>query len=160
MYDCTRHYINGEWVDAAAGATREIINPATEQCIGHVALGTAEDVDRAVVSARAAFERYSRWSVEQRLELLGRIVDAYKARWDDIAAAITAEMGAPAAFSQKAQTGSGLGHLKAAMAALRELHLEEKTGHSTIIREPIGVCGLITPWNWPINQIVCKVAPA
>jgi len=160
MYDCTRNYINGEWVKSAAGALHDIINPATESSIGTVCFGTAEDVDAAVVAARTAFESFSKWTVEQRLDLLGRVVDAYKTRWNDIAAAITAEMGAPAAFSMRAQTGSGLGHLKAAIAALKELELEEKVGSSVVIREPVGVCGLITPWNWPINQIVCKVAPA
>jgi aldehyde dehydrogenase (NAD+) len=160
MYDCTRHYINGEWVNSTAGTLHHIINPATETSIGRVCLGTAQDVDAAVVAARNAFESFSTWSLQQRLDLLGRIMDAYKIRWNDIAAAITAEMGAPAAFSMRAQAGSGLGHLKAAVAALKELPEEERVGSSTVIREPVGVCGLITPWNWPINQIACKVAPA
>jgi len=160
MYDCTSNYINGEWVKSTAGTLQDIINPATESSIGTVCLGTAEDVDTAVTAARVAFDSFSTWTVEQRLELLGRIIDAYKIRWNDIAAAITAEMGAPAAFSMRAQTGSGLGHLKAAVAALKELDPEQRVGTSMVIREPVGVCGLITPWNWPINQIVCKVAPA
>jgi aldehyde dehydrogenase (NAD+) len=160
MYDCTRHYINGEWVKSTSGTLHDIINPATENSIGTVCLGTAEDVNAAVAAARAAFESFSTWSVEQRLDLLDRIMQAYKTRWNDIAAAITAEMGAPAAFAMRAQAGSGLGHLKAAAAALKELPLQEKVGSSTVIREPVGVCGLITPWNWPINQIACKVAPA
>lgn len=160
MYDCTRNYINGEWVNSSAGTLHDIINPATEKSIGKVSFGTATDVDLAVDAARRAFEFFSTWTVEQRLDLLGSIVDAYKARWNDIAAAITAEMGAPAAFSQRAQAGSGLGHLRAAIDALQEIALEETVGQSTVIREPIGVCGLITPWNWPINQIACKVAPA
>ncbi len=160
MYDCTRHYIDGQWVEAASGDVHDIINPATEGVIGKVEYGTAGDVNRAVAAARSAFREYSLWAVDDRLELLGRIVDAYKARWDEIAAAITAELGAPSEFSLRAQTGSGLGHLRAAIAALQEMDLEETVGKSTVIREPIGVCGLITPWNWPINQIVCKVAPA
>jgi aldehyde dehydrogenase (NAD+) len=160
MYDCTKNYINGEWVESRGGSTHDIINPATEEVIGKVSFGTAEDVDNAVKAAQSAFEEFSQWSIDQRLELLGKIVDAYKVRWNDIAAAITAEMGAPAPFSLRAQTGSGLGHARAAIAALQEIKLEESIGNSTIIREPIGVCGLITPWNWPINQIVCKVAPA
>jgi aldehyde dehydrogenase (NAD+) len=160
MYDCTRNYINGEWVNSTAGTLHDIINPATEQSIGKVSFGTAADVDLAVNAARKAFESFSAWTVEQRLDLLGSIVDAYKVRWNDIAAAITAEMGAPAAFSQRAQAGSGLGHLRAAINALQEISLEETVGQSTVIREPVGVCGLITPWNWPINQIACKVAPA
>jgi len=160
MYNCTRNYINGEWVESTSGNVHDIINPATEQSIGKVSFGTAQDVDRAVAAARAAFEEYSQWTVEQRLELLGKIVEAYKIRWNDIAAAITAEMGAPAAFAYRAQAGSGMGHLKAAIAALQEMKLEETLGNSTILKEPVGVCGLITPWNWPINQIACKVAPA
>jgi len=160
MYDCTRHYINGEWIHSTAGTTHDIINPATEAPIGQVVYGTPEDVDRAVKAARKAFDSFSQWTVEQRLELLNNIVDAYKARYDDIAAAITAEMGAPVTLSQKAQTATGIGHLKAAIRALETLELEEKAGSSTVLREPVGVCGLITPWNWPINQIMCKVAPA
>ncbi len=160
MFDCTRNFINGEWVKSSAESVHDIINPATEASIGKVSHGTSEDVDRAVTAARTAFESYSQWPVKKRLKLLERIIDAYKGRWGDIAAAITAEMGAPAKFSSAAQAGSGMGHLKAAVSALKELKLEEKVGHSTVIREPVGVCGLITPWNWPINQIVCKVAPA
>ena len=159
MYDCTKNYIDGQWV-ASSGGLHDVINPATEKPIGQVAFGTPEDVDRAVAAARAAFEEFSQWSVEQRLELLGRIADAYKARYDDMAAAITAEMGAPAGFALKAQAGSGLGHVKATIAALRDFEFEEKIGQSAVLKEPIGVCGLITPWNWPINQIACKVAPA
>jgi aldehyde dehydrogenase (NAD+) len=160
MYNCARNYINGEWLNSTSGNVHDIINPATEESIGKVSFGTEEDVNSAVAAARAAFEGFSLWTVEQRLELLGRIVDAYKIRWNDIAAAITAEMGAPAAFAQRAQAGSGLGHLKAAIAALQEMKLEETIGNSTVLKEPVGVCGLITPWNWPINQIACKVAPA
>ena len=160
MYDCSKNYINGKWVKSAAGTEHDIINPATEESIGKVVFGTAADVDRAVAAARAAFADFSSWSVEQRLGLLQRIVDAYKERWNDIAAAITAEMGAPAAFAQRAQAGSGLGHLRATISALREMDWEETVGNSKVLKEPIGVCGLITPWNWPINQIACKVAPA
>jgi len=160
MYNCTRNYINGEWVESTSGDLHDIINPATEKSIGKVSFGTAQDVDRAVAAARAAFEEYSQWTVEQRLELLGKIVDAYKIRWNDIAEAITAEMGAPAAFALRAQAGSGMGHLQATIAALQEMKLEEAIGNSTVLKEPVGVCGLITPWNWPINQIACKVAPA
>jgi aldehyde dehydrogenase (NAD+) len=160
MYDCTKNYIDGEWVASAHGKLHDIINPATEQTIGQVSFGAAEDVDRAVRAARTAFEDYSRWTVRQRGDLLAGIIDAYTARWDDLAAAITAEMGAPAGLSHQAQTGSGIGHLKTALAALETFEFEESVGGSTVVREPIGVCGLITPWNWPINQISCKVAPA
>jgi aldehyde dehydrogenase (NAD+) len=160
MYDCTRHYINGQWIENSSGHEEDIINPATGESIGKVAYGSAQDVDQAVAAARAAFKEFSLWTVEQRLELLGKIIDAYKTRYTEIAAAITAEMGAPTTFSQRAQAGSGLGHLKATMAALKNMELEERVGTSTVLKEPIGVCGLITPWNWPINQITCKVAPA
>jgi aldehyde dehydrogenase (NAD+) len=160
MYDCTRNYIDGEWVESSAATNHDIINPATEETIGKVAFGSGEEVDRAVAAARAAFTAFSQWTVEQRIDLLNRIVDVYKTRWNDIAEAITSEMGAPTPFSQRAQTGSGLGHLRAAISALQSLELEEAAGNSTVLKEPIGVCGLITPWNWPINQIVCKVAPA
>ncbi|MGD8578912.1 MAG: aldehyde dehydrogenase family protein [Lysobacterales bacterium] len=160
MYDCTRNYINGEWVSSSGSEAHEIVNPATEQPIGKVVFGTAADVDRSVAAARAAFPAYSGWSREQRIELLERIIAEYKARYDDLATAITAEMGAPTVLSQKAQTASGIGHLKAAIAALRKMDFESHTGRSVVLREPIGVCGLITPWNWPLNQITCKVAPA
>ena len=160
MYDCTRNYINGEWLESSAGEVHDIINPATEQSIGKISHGTAEDVDLAVAAARAAFEEFSRWTREQRLALLEDITQAYKARWSEIGDAISAEMGAPLPFAQKAQAGAGLGHFKAAIAALKEMEPEEKVGYSTVLREPIGVCGLITPWNWPVNQIACKVAPA
>ncbi|MFB3076445.1 MAG: aldehyde dehydrogenase family protein, partial [Lysobacterales bacterium] len=160
MYDCTRHYINGRLVDNTSSQVEDIINPATGESIGKVAYGTAQDVDRAVAAARAAFKDYSRWTVEQRLDLLGRIIDAYKDRYKEIAAAITAEMGAPTTFAQKSQAASGLGHLMATMGALKNMEMEEKAGSTTLLKEPVGVCGLITPWNWPINQITCKVAPA
>jgi len=160
MYDCRKNYINGEWLESRGGTLRDIINPATEQVIGQVFCGTSDDVDQAVAAARGAFEDFSRWDVARRLELLGRIAEAYKARYNDMAAAITAEMGAPADFALKAQAGSGLGHIKATIAALRDFRFEKTIGHSIVLEEPIGVCGLITPWNWPINQIACKVAPA
>ncbi|MDT8319552.1 MAG: aldehyde dehydrogenase family protein [Xanthomonadales bacterium] len=160
MYDCTRNYIDGEWVESGSDRTLEIINPATEQSIGRVSLGTAEDIDQAVASARAAFDEFSQWTVKQRLGLLNDILNAYKARYDDIAVAISTEMGAPARFAQKAQAATGIDHLKATMTALEGLQMEEKTARAVVLKEPIGVCGLITPWNWPINQIMCKVAPA
>jgi aldehyde dehydrogenase (NAD+) len=160
MYDCSKNYIDGKWVASSGRSLLEIINPATEQSVGKVSLGTEQDVNRAVAAARAAFAGFSQWTVDQRLELLGRILEAFQARHSDLAAAITAEMGAPAQLSLKAQAASGLGHFQATMAALQSMKLEETLGGSRIIKEPIGVCGLITPWNWPINQIACKVAPA
>jgi aldehyde dehydrogenase (NAD+) len=160
MYDCTRNYINGEWTSSATENLHDIINPATEESIGQVAYGTSDDVDLAVAAARAAFADFSQWTVQQRIDLLSKIEETYLARYGDMAGAITAEMGAPTTFSQKAQAATGIGHLRSTIAALQEMKLEEQLGNSTLLKEPIGVCGLITPWNWPINQIVCKVAPA
>ena len=160
MYDCTKNYINGEWVASQANDLHDIINPATEESIGQVAYGTADDVDVAVAAARDAFAEFSQWTVERRLELLGKIEELYLARYADIAGAITAEMGAPTKLSQDAQAATGVGHLRATMGALQTLKLEETVGSSTVLKEAVGVCGLITPWNWPINQIMCKVAPA
>jgi aldehyde dehydrogenase (NAD+) len=160
MYDCTRNYINGEWTSSATENLHDSINPATEESIGQVAYGTSDDVDLAVAAARAAFADFSQWTVQQRIDLLSKIEETYLARYGDMAGAITAEMGAPTTFSQKAQAATGIGHLRSTIAALQEMKLEEQLGNSTLLKEPIGVCGLITPWNWPINQIVCKVAPA
>jgi aldehyde dehydrogenase (NAD+) len=160
MYDCTKNHIDGEWVASSGGSLHDIINPATERSIGKVSFGTAADVDRAVAAARAAFETFSQWTVAQRIELLERIVVAYQERARDMAAAISAEMGAPAGFALKAQTASGTGHFLAAIEALKTMAFEETIGTTRVVREPIGVCGLITPWNWPVNQIACKVAPA
>ena len=160
MYDCTKHYINGEWTGSQASEVHDIINPATEESIGQVAYGAGDDVDRAVASARDAFEEYSQWSVDQRLGLLANIEQAYLARYNDVAGAITAEMGAPVKLSHETQAALGVGHLRTTMAALQAMEAEEKVGDSVVVKEPVGVCGLITPWNWPINQIMCKVAPA
>jgi aldehyde dehydrogenase (NAD+) len=160
MYDCTKNYIDGEWTASSGGSLHEIINPASERSIGRVSFGTAQDVDRAVAAARTAFESFSQWPLARRSELLERIVDAYLPRSRDMAAAISAEMGAPAGFALKAQAASGVEHFRAVIEALRTMKFEETIGTTRVVREPIGVCGLITPWNWPVNQIACKVAPA
>jgi aldehyde dehydrogenase (NAD+) len=160
MYDCTHIYIDGKW-RAAGGAERlDIVNPATEQPVGTVAFGSAQDVDDAVAAARRAFESYAGWSVNERIELLEAIDAAFKSRLDDFARAITAEMGAPAGMSRRAQAGSGRSHLRATIDALKAMALEKPGDGFLELSEPIGVCGLITPWNWPINQVSCKVAPA
>jgi aldehyde dehydrogenase (NAD+) len=159
MYDCTRNYINGRWV-SSAGPANDIINPASAESVGKVSFGASEEIDQAVEAARAAFESFSTWSPQERKELLVEIAETYKTRWDEIAAAITAEMGSPITRSQKAQAGLGIGHVKSTIAAMDQIHFEETMGQSLVVKEPIGVCGLITPWNWPINQIACKVAPA
>src|SRR5262245_2636530 len=155
-----KFYIEGAWVDPIQPRTLEVINPATEEPVARICLGSAPDVDRAVKAARAAFRTYSRTSKAERIALLGRIIEAYKARYDDIAGAISLEMGAPASLATKAQAAIGLGHAKQMIAVLEEYEFERMQGPTRIIREPIGVCGFITPWNWPINQIMCKVAPA
>ena len=160
MQECRKFYINGEWVDPNEDDPFDVINPSTETVFARISLGGQKDVDAAVNAASKAFAVFGRSSREERLELLESIIAEYKNRYDDIAAAISQEMGAPATLAMKAQAGSGLGHLKTALAVLKDFAFEERVGNSRIYREPIGVCGLITPWNWPINQIACKVAPA
>jgi len=162
MYDFQKFYIDGAWVGPASGAKAlDVVNPATEESVGRISLGGHPDVDRAVAAARAAFETYSLTSREERLDLLSRVVDVYLRRMDDIAKAITAEMGAPTSVAAKAQAPSGLGHLKQALRALKDYDFEEPVRGATMVyREPIGVCGFITPWNWPMNQIAAKLGPA
>ncbi len=156
-------YIDGAWVDPIQGATakrRMVINPATEAPLCELALGSAGDVDRAVAAAKRAFASYSQWPLADRAALLERIIEGYRARMPEIAAAISDEMGAPIGFAEKAQAAAGLGHLMTTLKVMRDYHWEEPFGKSLLVREPIGVAALITPWNWPMNQIVCKVAPA
>lgn len=160
MSDRLKFYIDGQWVDPIGTGTLDVINPATEEAIGRIAMGNAEDVNRAVAAARRAFETFSRTSREERIALLERIIEVYKTRLPDLAAAISDEMGAPLKLAGAAQAPSGLGHFMSTLDVLRRYEFEEDIGSSRVIREPIGVCGLITPWNWPINQIACKVAPA
>lgn len=156
-----RFYINGEWVaPSAAAGMIDVIDPATEESFAKVAIGTAEDAHKAIAAARAAFPAFSAWPVAERLALLRRIHDIYEARLDEIADAITSEMGAPAKIAKSSQAWSGLGHIGATITALENFEFEERRGSTLIVREAIGVAGLITPWNWPMNQIACKVAPA
>ena len=160
MRECTKFYINGEWIEPQGRKTLEVINPASEAPCARISLGAAEDVDEAVKAAKAAFESFSRTSREERLEMLQRIIEAYQARYADLAAAISEEMGAPMKLAMSAQAASGLGHFQTVMEILKDYPFEEeKTGYD-LVREPIGVVGLITPWNWPVNQIACKAAPA
>ena len=156
----TKFYINGEFVDPSSKETLEIINPATEEEIGIVALGSTIDVDKAVYSARKAFSVSSKLSKKDRLDILETIRENYKKRYRDVSEAIRLEMGAPVKLAEGAQTATGLGHLKTAMRVLEKHEFEYKHGDYIVREEPIGVCGLITPWNWPINQIVSKFAPA
>jgi len=160
MREHLQFYIDGHWVDPATPRTLEVINPATEAVAGHISLGSAADVDRAVRAARAAFASYSQTSVAERIALLERILAEYQKRDADMAAAITEEMGAPALLARKAQAAMGSAHLKAALSVLKTYAFAEDRGTTRVVKEPIGVCGLITPWNWPVNQIACKVAPA
>lgn len=160
MREALQFYIGGRWVDPAAPSTLDVINPATEQVAGRISLGGRRDVDDAVAAARAAFPSFSQTSRDERLALLGRIAEQYNARYADIAAAITEEMGAPSTLSQQAQAATGVAHLQTAIAVLKNFIFQETRGSTTIVKEPIGVCGFITPWNWPINQIATKVFPA
>jgi len=160
MRDYLKFYIDGAWVDPTTPKTLDVINPATEAVAGRISLGAAADVDRAVKAARKAFATFSQTTREERIALLERIVVEYQKRYADMAAAITEEMGAPAALAQKAQAAMGIAHLQTALAVLKNYHFEEQRGTTLIVKEPIGVCGFITPWNWPANQIACKVAPA
>jgi aldehyde dehydrogenase (NAD+) len=155
-----KFYIDGKWVDPIAPKSLDVINPATEAVCGHISAGTAADVDVAVKAARKAFETFSKTSREERIELLQRVLAEYQKRFGDIANAITEEMGAPASLAQRAQAPIGMAHLSTAIEVLKSYKFEEDRGPTRIVKEPIGVCGLITPWNWPINQIACKVAPA
>ena len=160
MREYTQFYINGEWVDPAKPNSFDVINPATEEVCAHISLGSEEDVNRAVAAAKAAFQTFSRTSVKERLELLESCVEVYQKYYNDIADAIREEMGAPKELAAGAQAYCGLGHLQEAAKVLKTFKFEEDLGPHRVFKEPIGVCGLITPWNWPVNQISCKVAPA
>ena len=160
MREYLKFYINGAWVDPVTPKTLAVINPATEQAAGHISMGSAADVDKAVMAARAAFGSYSQTSVDERVALLERVIVEYQKRYGDMAAAITEEMGAPVLLAQKAQAAMGIGHLQSALGVLKHYAFQELRGSTMVVKEPIGVCALITPWNWPVNQIACKVAPA
>jgi aldehyde dehydrogenase (NAD+) len=160
MKSYLNHYIDGRWVESEGGKRHEVINPATEAACTEITLGTAADVDKAVSAARKAFDSFSTTSVDERTALLEAILAEYKNRANDIAEAIATEMGCPISVAKTAQVGSGVGHFMAAIAALKEFEFTEKAGNSLVVHEPIGVVALITPWNWPMNQIVAKVAPA
>ncbi|MFX1764861.1 aldehyde dehydrogenase family protein [Paraburkholderia sp. A1RI-2L] len=151
------HYINGRWVEAGMGGTLEIVDPAEESGCGTLALGGKADVDDAVRAARAAFETFGRTT---RKQLLERIIECYSARRAELADAVRREMGAPAWLAAGLQVDLGLAHLRSAREVLDRYEFERDAGRSRIVAEPIGVCALITPWNWPLNQIACKVAPA
>ena len=153
-------YINGVWVDPALPATLDVINPATEEAYTRISVGSAADVDRAVAAAKAAFPAFSATTQAERIRLLQRVLYKYNERSEDIARAVSNEMGAPIGWARDAQTWAGRVHLEATIAALEQFSFESTRGSTRIVREAIGVAALITPWNWPLNQIVCKVAPA
>jgi aldehyde dehydrogenase (NAD+) len=160
LVNAQKFYIDGAWVDPSSDGVLEVIDPSTEKAIATIALGTTDDVDRAVAVARAAFESFSQTTRDERIALLERVIEVYKRRIGDIADAVSLEMGAPVSLARGAQAPAGLGHLMATLAALRSFEFEETIGSTTVVYDPVGVCGFITPWNWPLNQIGAKVAPA
>lgn len=160
MRENLQFYIDGSWVEPAGNIVIDVINPADETVAGQVALGGTLDVDKAVAAARAAFQTFSQISVEERLALFDRIIAAYQLRAQDLATAVSDEMGAPLWLAEQLQVTAGLAHIQIARAALAKYSFEHEMGTTEIVREPIGVCALITPWNWPLNQLTCKVAAA
>ncbi|WAC91435.1 aldehyde dehydrogenase family protein [Mycobacterium sp. Aquia_213] len=160
MREYLKFYIDGQWVDPVRPNAFDVENPATEQVSGTISLGSADDVDAAVKAARRAFTGWSQSTREQRLDLLQAILAEYQKRASDLAEAVTEEMGAPPSLAAGPQVFLGIGHLNTAIDALKNFAFEEHKGATLIAKEPIGVCGLITPWNWPINQVAVKVYPA
>ena len=160
MSNRTNFYINGEWVAPTTSELLDVINPATEQSIGQIAMGGVEDVNKAVAAAKSAFDSFALTTKEERIAILEAIIAKYAERLGDVAAVISEEMGAPVNLASKAQAPAGLGHFMTTLEVLKNYEFEQDLGTSRIIKEPAGVCGFITPWNWPINQIACKVAPA
>lgn len=155
-----KFYINGKWVEPKGRKTLNVINPATEEAFATISLGSAEDVDTAAKAARAAFPAWSQSTIAERLQVIKNIIAGLKARGDEMATAISNEMGAPMGLAKTAQLGSGIGHFASIISILENYQFEEIRGSTRIVKEPAGVCGFITPWNWPLNQIACKVAPA
>ncbi len=160
MLEKLRFYIDGRWVEPVVSRTIEVVNPATERAYGRISIGTAADVDAAVNAAVRAFDDFSKSSREQRIDLLQAILGVYTRRADDVADAIMNEMGAPWGLAKHAQAASAMQHIRATIKVLKNFSFEQAIGTTAIFKEPVGVCGLITPWNWPINQIAVKVAPA
>ena len=155
-----KFFINGKWIEPTGRSTLDVINPATEKAFATISLGNADDVDSAAKAAKSAFDSWSNSSIEERKEIISNIVGGLKSRSDEMATAISSEMGAPMGLSKTAQVGSGLGHFMNVLSILENFEFEEIRGTTKIVKEPAGVCGFITPWNWPLNQIACKVAPA
>src|SRR5579863_436411 len=160
MKNCRQFYVDGKWVSPIHARDFPVVNPATEEPIATISLGSAADVDRAVTAAERAFELYSETTVDDRLRFLRRVIEVYKDRIEEMAETISLEMGSPLRLSRAAQVPAGIAHLTEIVKVLGQFKFEELAGSTLMRKEPIGVCGLITPWNWPMNQIVCKVAPA
>ncbi|WP_428683126.1 aldehyde dehydrogenase family protein [Reyranella sp.] len=160
MQHAKHFYIDGKWVDPIVPALLDVIDPSTEEAYVQISVGSAADVDRAVAAAKAAFPAFSRTSRKERLDLLRAILAEYNKRRNDVGDAISREMGAPLEFARTIQAGRGTAHLERMISVLETYPFETVEGTTLIAREPIGVCGLITPWNWPTNQIACKVLPA
>ena len=160
MSNHLKFYIDGAWVDPVVPATLDVIDPSTEEAYTQISVGSKADVDKAVAAAKAAFPSFSQTPVAERLALLKKILEVYNKRFEDIAQAVSYEMGAPITFAREAQAWAGRAHMESTIAGLESFAFTEKRGNTTIVKEPIGVVALITPWNWPLNQIVCKVAPA
>jgi aldehyde dehydrogenase (NAD+) len=160
IYDNRQFYIDGAWVDPIEAKELKVINPATETVAGVISMGSPKDVDRAVAAARRTFDGYSRSVPAERLALLERVLAAYKAHYDEIAQAISTEMGAPITLAKGSQTRIGVGHISAMIEVLKTFKFEELHNTTRLVQEPVGVCALITPWNWPMNQVAAKVVPA
>ncbi len=159
-YDNRQFFIDGAWVDPIEPKEFKVINPATEEVAGVISMGSAKDIDLAVNAARRAFDSYSRTPQAERLAMMERILASYKAHYDEIAQAISVEMGAPVTLSKGSQTAIGVGHISAMIDVLKTFKFEELRGTVRLVQEPVGVCALITPWNWPMNQVAAKVIPA
>lgn len=160
MSNHLKFFIDGAWVDPVVPAVLDVIDPSTEEAYTQISVGSKADVDKAVAAAKTAFATFSLWPVAERLALLKKVLEVYNERFEDIALAVSQEMGAPLSFAREAQAWAGRAHMESTIAALETYEFSEKRGSTTVVKEPIGVCALITPWNWPLNQIVCKVAPA
>lgn len=160
MVNRMQFYIDGAWIDPASMKTARTVNPATAEEIHELALGSKADVDKAVTAARRAFDSFSQTTREQRMSILTKVLDIYKDRAKEIGDSISDEIGAPLAMAEQKQAGSAIAHLATTLDVLKNYSFEERIGSTVVVREPIGVVGMITPWNWPINQIACKVAPA
>ena len=153
-------YINGDWIKSDSNELIDVINPANEEIVGQVTAGTKDDINKAVAAALKAFDSYQHTTKDQRIELLNNIIVEYKNRYDDFVQIITKEMGAPIWLSERAQASTGIKNIQETLDALREYQFEKPEGDYTLIKEPIGVIGMITPWNWPMNQITTKVSAA